>query len=94
MLLPDDLGQRAGAQAVNKETAGCPPYLRALRADLLGQGVLRDDGARYTLAQDYTFTSPSAAAGVMVGASANGREVWRTADGRVLSAVQNAGGGA
>lgn len=91
---PDGFVVRAGAQAVSKETNGCPPYLRALRADLLVQGVLRDDGEKYTLTQDYTFTSPSAAAGVMVGASANGREVWKTGEGRVLSAVQNAGGGA
>ncbi|MBK8583321.1 MAG: DUF4357 domain-containing protein [Flavobacteriales bacterium] len=44
--------------------------------------------AQSTRSQDYTFASPSTAAGVVVGRAANGRELWRTKDGMMLKQVQ------
>jgi hypothetical protein len=42
------------------------------------------------MAQDYTFDSPSTAAGVVVGRTVNGREMWRDEDGRTLKENQTA----
>jgi hypothetical protein len=41
-------------------------------------------------AQDYVFASPSTAAGVVQGRSANGRVDWKTKDGRTLRDIQDA----
>lgn len=85
---------KAGSQAARSETDSCHAYLREIRAGLVQHGVLRDAGSLYELAQDYTFPSPSTAAGVIVGRNMNGRESWKTADGRTLKSIQEAEGGA
>jgi hypothetical protein len=81
---------RAGSQAAKDEVASIHPYLSALRGSLLAQGVLEPAGACYRLTQDYTFNSPSTAAGVMLGRSANGRVEWKDAAGRTLREIQEA----
>lgn len=83
---------RAGSNAVNsaKETLSIHAYLKELRAELLRQGVLVDHGGFYTLTQDYTFGSPSTAAGVLLGRAANGRTEWRSSDGTTLKQLQEA----
>jgi len=40
------------------------------------------------LSQDYVFTSPSTAAAVVLGRSANGRIEWKDARGRTLKELQ------
>ncbi len=57
---------------------------------LMEQGVLVDAGEFLELAQDYEFNSPSTAAGVMLGRSANGRIEWKDRDGRTLRGIQEA----
>jgi Domain of unknown function (DUF4357) len=84
----------AGSRALKTETDSCHPFLRDIRAELVRQGVLRDSGATYELTQDYTFASPSTAAGVLAGRNMNGREGWKAADGRTLKSIQEAEGGA
>ena len=80
----------AGSVARASEVSSAKPWLSNLRSKLLRRGVLvaGDDGLRFT--QDYRFKSPSSAAAVLVGASANGRTAWRTRDGRTLREVQEA----
>jgi hypothetical protein len=85
---------QAGSTAARKETASCHTYLRGIRAELIQQDVLRDTGDHYELTQDYSFASPSTAAGTLLGRSANGRTEWVAADGRTLKSIQDAGGGA
>jgi hypothetical protein len=83
---------QAGSQAVkdDKLTASIHGYLKDLRIDLVHQGVLIDKGDRYELAQDYTFASPSTAAGVILARNANGRTEWKADDGRTLKELQGA----
>lgn len=81
---------RAGSQAVKDEVPSIHAYLTDLRQALLTQGVLEDSGATYRVTQDYTFNSPSTAAGVMLGRSANGRVEWKDAKGRTLKEIQEA----
>ncbi|RYG71112.1 DUF4357 domain-containing protein [Lentibacillus lipolyticus] len=56
-----------------------------LRNDLLNKGLLvnREDGALY-LVDDYTFSSASTAAALVMGRSANGLTEWKTASGEML----------
>jgi hypothetical protein len=91
---PEGFVVRAGAKAAKSMTESMHAYLRDIRAELIQQGVLRDAGEFYELLQDYTFPSPSTAASVIVGRNMNGREAWKTADGRTLKSIQEAAGGA
>jgi len=85
---------RAGSQAALTETDSFHTYMRDIRSELVQQGVLQQVGDHYELTQDYTFASPSTAAGVVLGRSANGRTTWKTMDGRTLKSLQEAEGGA
>jgi hypothetical protein len=62
-----------GSQLVKTETNTIHEYLSTLRKDLLAQEVILDQGQSFAFAQDQVFTSPSTAAGVVLGRSANGR---------------------
>ncbi len=84
---------RQGSQAVVAEVASIHDYLHDLRASLVAQEILVRNGDCYKVAHDYAFASPSTAAGVLLGRSANGRTEWKTPDGQTLKAVQNAQAG-
>lgn len=64
--------------------------VKDLRDELIRQGVLAASGGVYVLTQDYVFGSPSTAAAVLLGRSANGRVEWKTRDGRTLKELQEA----
>ena len=81
---------RSGSQAVKNEVASIHTYLSDLRKALLNQDIFEDIGTEYRLAQDYIFTSPSTAAGVLLGRSANGRAEWKDAERRSLKEIQGA----
>jgi hypothetical protein len=80
----------AGSRARTTEVPSIHAYLKELRQQLLARGVLAVDGDRLPFKQDYRFSSPSTAAGVLVGGAANGRKAWRSADGRMLKEIQAA----
>lgn len=84
---------RAGSQATKDITPSLKEYFPStcdLRAQLLANGVLADDKDRLRFTQDYTFTSPSLAAQVVLGRSANGRIDWKDANGKTLKELQAA----
>lgn len=64
--------------------------VKDLRDELIRQGVLAASGDLFVLTQDYVFGSPSTAAAVLLGRSANGRVEWKTKDGRTLKELQEA----
>jgi hypothetical protein len=80
----------AGSGAVIEEVASCPPAVRSMRAALLQNGVLKLNGESYVFTQDYVFGSPSTAASVVQGRSANGRVDWKDSKGRTLNELQEA----
>jgi hypothetical protein len=59
-------------------------YLVDLRESLLAEGVLVSDGDTLCFTRDYIFNSPSTAAGVVLGRSANGRVEWKDESGQTL----------
>jgi hypothetical protein len=77
-----------GSQARASEVESIHEYLRDLRRQLIEREVMVSDGDRYIFTQDFRFGSPSTAAGVLVGASANGRVAWRNEKGVTLKELQ------
>lgn len=82
---------KAGSQAVGESVPSMQQHVRGmydLREELIGNGVLEREGDHYRFAQDYVFSSPSTAAAVVLGRSANGRIEWKDAGGRTLKELQ------
>jgi len=81
----------AGSQAVVQAAPHFPKYCpdaMARREQLLQTGVLRPAGEHLEFAQDCgDFTTPSAAAEVILGRSANGYICWPDAHGRPVGAL-------
>lgn len=55
-----------------------------LRLRLIKEDVIKKDQDNMIFTQDYLFSSPSAAAMVVLGRSANGRTEWKTKEGKTL----------
>jgi hypothetical protein len=86
----DGFTVRAGSRGVMTTVPSCHAYIVELRKSLVEHGVLVLDGDGYRLAQDYAFNSPSTAAGVLLGRSANGRTEWKDSSGRTLKEIEAA----
>ena len=80
----------AGSQAVKNELPSINTYFSDQRKALLNPGVFKDTGTTYRLVGDCIFTSPSTAAGVLLGSPSNGRTEWKDAEGRSLKEIQAA----
>jgi hypothetical protein len=89
---PQGFVVRAGAGVVRKEVPSIIGHLKELRAELVKQGVIAEEGEDLVLAQDYVFSSPSTAAGVLLAKSTNGRTAWKDKDGRTLRQIQEMAG--
>jgi hypothetical protein len=76
----------AGSTAVLDErpSAESYPYVTAQRKQLMSEGTLIPKDGFLLFTKDSEFTSPSAAAVVIHGGSANGLTAWKTADGKSL----------
>ena len=77
-----------GSMAVCDEVPSIHRYIADLRKELQSQGVLISRGDHLEFTQDYLFNSPSTAAGVVQGRSANGRIDWKDHLGRTLKEFQ------
>lgn len=64
------------------------PYAATLRTQLLEDGVLIKEADRLRFAKDHEFSSPSAAAAVVHGGSANGLLSWKDSKGRTLKELE------
>ena len=87
---------KAGSQAVAETVPSMHQHVRGmfdLRQELIANGVLALADGLYRFTQDYSFSSPSTAAAVVLGRSANGRIEWKDAQGRTLKALQEAEAG-
>ena len=83
---PDGFVVLEGSTAVLQERQSAKrwPYVMSLRNRLIADGTLMPKNGFYRFTRDVEFSSPSAAAAVIEGGSANGLIEWRTKDGRVL----------
>lgn len=89
---PDGFVVLQGSTAVLRERQSAKkwPYAVALREKLIADGTLVERDGFYLFSRDVEFSSPSAAASVIEGGSANGLVDWRTKDGRVLKELDQA----
>ena len=83
---PDGFVVLKGSTAVllERQSAKSWPSVLALRKQMIADGTLAERGGFYEFTKDVEFSSPSAAAAVIEGGSANGLIEWRTKDGKVL----------
>jgi len=79
-----------GSLARTDEVASINPGTTRLRARLLNEGVLVQEGDHLRFAKPHLFDSPSTAAAVVLGRTANGRVEWQDRTGRTLKAAQEA----
>jgi hypothetical protein len=87
---------KAGSQAVAETVPSMQQHVRGmfdLRQELIANGVLAPADGMYRFMQDYSFSSPSTAAAVVLGRSANGRIEWKDPQGRTLKQLQEAEAG-
>lgn len=78
----------AGGTAVPEITKSAQRWLVPRREKLFASGVLVEDGSLLKFTQDYVFTSPSAAADMVQGRSANGWTEWKNKDGKTLDELK------
>ncbi len=74
-----------GSKARARTTPTVPKGTVLLRETLLEKGVLRRDGDFLVFTSSYSFPSPSSAASAVIGASANGRILWKLPDGQTYA---------
>jgi len=80
-----------GSEAVQheRESAHEYPYVIALRERLKKDGTLELKNDKYIFIKDVEFSSPSAAAVVIHGGSANGLVAWKNKDGKALKEIES-----
>ena len=74
---------KAGSTIARDTTPSCQSSYIEIRKNLIDNGIIVDG----VFTQDYVFDSPSAAAVIVGGRSANGRREWTTLDGRQYGKV-------
>jgi hypothetical protein len=82
---------KAGSQSVSETAPSMQEHVRGMfdiRQELIANGVLHVGNGNYQFTQDYAFSSPSTAAAVVLGRSANGRTEWKDGQGRTLKELQ------
>lgn len=86
---PDGFVVLKGSTAVLQERALAKnwPTSIALRKRLIADGSLVETNGLYEFIRDTEFSSPSAAAAVIEGGSANGLIAWKNQDGRTLKDI-------
>jgi len=79
---------KKGSSCVASEVPSIPENVSSLRKDLLGKEIIVLQGKHFVFAENYLFSSPSSAAAVVQGRSANGRMDWKDSKGKTLKAIQ------
>ena len=90
-LTPNGIVVLAKSEAVLKERSSAKkwPSVMAQRNKLIEEGGLVQKGDKYVFVKDTEFSSPSSAAAVIHGGSANGLIAWINENGKSLKELQN-----
>lgn len=90
-LTPNGIVVLAGSEAVLEERSSAKkwPSVMIQRNKLIEEGGLIQEGGKYVFVKDTEFSSPSSAAAVIHGGSANGLAAWVNANGKSLKVLQN-----
>lgn len=90
VLVDDGLLVLQGSKAASKVMDSLSGSYRRLRSELLERRILSQVGSETSFCEDYLFSSPSAAAAIVVGYSINGRDAWKLKSGVSISAMEAA----
>ncbi|MBU3821615.1 GIY-YIG nuclease family protein [Flavobacteriaceae bacterium XHP0103] len=77
------------SEVANSITNSFPKNLINLRESLISDGIIKKENNKLAFTKDHLFTSPSSAAAIVMGRSANGLTEWKLSDGRILKAVES-----
>ncbi len=90
-LTPNGIVVLATSEAVLEERGSAKkwPSVMVQRKKLIEEGGLVQEGDKYVFVKDTEFSSPSSAAAVIHGGSANGLIAWVNANGKSLKDLQN-----
>jgi hypothetical protein len=90
-LTPNGMLVAAGSEAVLKERASAKkwPAVLVQRNRLIEEGVLTEKNGKWVFGKDTEFSSPSAAAAVIHGGSANGLIAWKDKNGKFLKEIES-----
>jgi hypothetical protein len=84
VMASDGMVVLKGSTAAGSEAPSTPEPVTRLRQLLAADGVLVPQNGNLVFARDHLFSSPSAAAGVVLGRSANGWVEWKDSSGHTL----------
>jgi hypothetical protein len=89
-LTPNGIVVFSGSQAVLGERASAQqyPWVVNARKRLMDEGTLRKEADFLRFARDTEFSSPSAAAAVVHGGTANGRTAWKNKMGKTIKELE------
>ena len=85
IIVSDGFAVLKGSIIASSVTDSISPSLCNLRDSLLKKGIINTN---FCFEQNYTFTSPSLAAAVVMGRNANGRTEWKTSDKKTLKKIE------
>lgn len=78
-----------GSKIASSVTKSFPQHWRAKRQSLFDDSIVVNSNGYIVFIKDCLFSSPSAAAAMVMGRSANGLTEWKLRDGRILKAVES-----
>lgn len=78
-----------GSEAKKELAASCTDTYRNLRRKLLETHILIEKGDKFEFAEDAIFSSPSAAANMVLGRNSNGFVEWVTENGKTFKQIQD-----
>ncbi|WP_207000871.1 GIY-YIG nuclease family protein [Trinickia mobilis] len=78
----------SGSEAAKENAGSLSGGYRARKERMIAEGVLKDAGSKFVFDRDYSFTSPSQAAAIIVGYSINGRDNWCTETGETYKHLE------
>jgi hypothetical protein len=84
-LVEDGFVVRAGAIGRMEIVPSAMETVSSMRKKLTESGVIVEEDGHYRFVQDYLFNTPSGAAAVVLGRTANGWVEWKDNSGRTLS---------
>ncbi|QOW10374.1 GIY-YIG nuclease family protein [Kaistella flava (ex Peng et al. 2021)] len=74
-----------GSKIADSVTPSISNSIKEYRLELINKNLIID----YEFKEDYIFSSPSYAATIVMGRSANGLTEWKTIDGRILKSLES-----
>ena len=78
-----------GSKAASTTVISMTPNIVNHRQKLIDEGVIIYKGEYYEFPDDYIFSSPSAAASIVLGRNANGLTEWKQKDGKTLKEFES-----